>query len=47
MERVYRNYPVTCRRLGVTAVPRDRAQDLIAEWSEAIAAGRSVPPITH
>ena len=46
-ERLYRNYLVTCKRLGVTAVPRERAQDLIREWSDAIAAGRSVPPITH
>ena len=46
-ERLYRNYLVTCKRLGVTAVPRERAQELIREWSDAIAAGRSVPPITH
>ena len=46
-ERVYRNYVETCRRLGVEPVPRERAQDLIAEWSDAIAAGRSVPPTMH
>ena len=46
-ERVNRNYVETCRRLGFEPVSRDRAQGLIAEWSEAIAASRSVPPITH
>jgi hypothetical protein len=34
-ESVYRNYVETCRRLGVEPVPRDRAQDLMAEWSDA------------
>ena len=43
--RVYRNYFGTCRRLGVEAVPRGRAEDLFVERSDAIAAGRSVPPI--
>ena len=27
--------------------PTDRTQDLIAEWSDAIAAVLSVPPTTH
>lgn len=31
------------QRLGVEPVPRERAQELIAEWSNAIAAGRSGP----
>ena len=46
-ERLYRNYLVTCKRLGVTAVPRERADKLIAEWAAEIAAGLSVPPATH
>ena len=46
-EGVYRNYVETCRRLGVESVPRDRAEELMAEWSDAIAAGRTVPPTTH
>lgn len=36
-ESVYRNHVETCRRLGVEPVPRERARDLIAEWSGAIA----------
>lgn len=32
-DRVYRYYLETCRRAGVEPVPRDRAQDLIAEWT--------------
>ena len=46
-ERLYRNYLVTCKRLGVTAVPRERADKLIAEWAAAIAAGRALRPIKH
>ena len=45
--RVYRDYVETCWRLGVEPVPRDRAQDLMAEWSDAIAARRSAPPTTQ
>jgi hypothetical protein len=30
-DRVYRNYLETCRRAGVKAVSRERAQGLIAE----------------
>ena len=44
-DRVYRNYLETCRLLGIEPVPRDRAHDLIAEWDDATAAGRTVPPI--
>lgn len=33
--RVYRNYLETCRRNGVKPVPRERAQELIAEWAAA------------
>lgn len=39
-ERVYRNCVETYGRLGVEPVPRNRAQDLMAEWSDAITAGR-------
>jgi len=46
-DTVYARYLVTCRRLGIDAVPRELAQRLIAEWSEAIAAGRSIPSITN
>ena len=46
-ERVYRNDVETCERLGVEPAPRERAPELKAEWSDAIAAGRAVPPITH
>ena len=45
-DRVYALYLEPCRRLGVNPVPRERAQDLIAEWFAAIAAGR-VPPTAH
>jgi hypothetical protein len=40
----YMHYLETCRRLGVTPTPRDRAKALIRE---AIAARRAVPPPTH
>ena len=45
--RGYRDGLNTCRRLGVTAVPRERATKLIAEWATAIVAGRLLPPIKH
>jgi len=44
-ERVYRNYLETCRRLGVEPVSRHRADNLMAEWSDAIVAGP--PPPLH
>jgi hypothetical protein len=34
---VYERYLKTCQRLAVEPVPRDRAQDLMAEWSAALA----------
>ncbi|HSV24260.1 MAG TPA: hypothetical protein VLJ17_14685 [Xanthobacteraceae bacterium] len=46
-DAVYARYLETCKHLGVEPVPRERAQELIAEWSEVIAASRSAPPITH
>ena len=45
-DRAYALYLETCRRLGVDPVPRERAQDFMAEWSNAIAAGRA-PPTIH
>ena len=41
-DRVYELYLETCRRLGVEPTPRERAHELIAEWSDAIAAGCGV-----
>ena len=38
-DTVYRYYLETCRRLGVDPVPRERAADLIAEWSAVIERG--------
>jgi len=32
--------------LGVEPVPRERAEKLIAEWSDAIARGE-IPPVKH
>lgn len=43
-DSVYARYLETCRRVGVEPMPRDRAQDLMPELSDAIAVGRSVPP---
>lgn len=45
-DRVYELYLETCRRLGVAPVPRERAHELIAEWSDAIAASQP-PPTVH
>jgi hypothetical protein len=41
MARAYRNYLLTCRRLGVEPVPRERASDLMTEWFETLC--RSMP----
>ena len=35
---VYARYLETCGRLGIEPVPQKLAQNLIAEWSNAIAA---------
>jgi len=43
---VWEHYLKTCRRAGIEPVSREHARELIAEWSEAIAAGLS-PPTTH
>ena len=42
VDLVYAHYLETCRRLGVKAVPRDRARKLIKEWTNTIAANRSI-----
>jgi hypothetical protein len=47
VERVYRNYLATCRRLGIKPVLRGHARELMAEWSVALAGRRSAPPNTH
>ena len=41
-ERVYANYLKTCAMLNVVPEPRERAQGLIAEWSEVLS-GRPEP----
>ncbi len=46
-DNVYRGYLRTCKKLGVKPVPRERARKLIKEWTDTIAAARSVPPIKH
>ena len=46
-ETVYANHCETCRRLGVEPVSQERAQGLMAEWSDALAGRRLVPPNTH
>jgi hypothetical protein len=46
-DSVYANYLRTREMLGVEPVPRERAECLMAEWSDAIAAGRSVPPTSQ
>jgi hypothetical protein len=46
-DRVYRNYVETCRRLGIEPVLRGQAQALMAEWSDALAGRRLIPPKTH
>jgi hypothetical protein len=42
MARLYRNYLVTCRRLGVELVTRERAVGLMQEWNEVLS-GRREP----
>ena len=46
-DRVYRNYLATCRRLGVTGVPRERAKALIAEWTDTQARCGAIPRTTR
>jgi len=41
-DAVYEKYVVTCRRLGVEPVSRERAQGLMQEWGE-ILLGRPEP----
>ena len=43
MARAYRNYMLTCRRLGVEPVPRERADDLMAQWFETLC--RAMPAL--
>ena len=53
-DEVYRHYLETCRRIGIEPVPRDRADELMREWSAAIyaqikpwARGRHVKTPAH
>ena len=46
-DAVYRNYLRTCQHVGVKPVARGHARKLIAQWSDTIAASRSVPPVKH
>ena len=47
VDRVYRHYVETCRLSDIEPVPRDRAQEWIAEWSAVIAAFQSVRRTKH
>ena len=46
-DEVYGRYLETCRCLRVEPVPRERARELIAEWSAAMGTGEAMGPITH
>jgi hypothetical protein len=35
--RVYRNYLLTCRRMGITPTSPERAKVLLKEWADSIA----------
>ena len=39
-DEVYADYLETCKRINVAPVPRERAGDLIREWSALIEATR-------
>jgi hypothetical protein len=45
--RVYRNYLVSCRQLGIEPVPRDRAGELMQEWAGALKELWPKPPRRH
>ena len=45
LDRLYRNYLVTCRMSGVEPIARERADALIAEWHEVLSGRRQ--PTTH
>ena len=46
-ERLYHNYLVTCAMHNVEPLSREPARKLTQEWTDTIAASRSVPPTTH
>ena len=46
-DEVYALYLETCKRPGVKPVPRERAQDLIADWSDVIASRGAISPTTY
>ena len=35
-DAVYRNYLDTCRRLHIEPLPRERARELVTEWSSVL-----------
>lgn len=45
-DTVYTRHLERCKRLGIEPVPRELAQDLIAEWSDVIAR-TAIPPSSH
>jgi hypothetical protein len=45
--RVYRDYLLTCRRMGITPTSSERARALLKEWMESFAAGRTDPPTSQ
>jgi len=44
-ERVYLEYVESCQRLGIEALPRERALVLIKEWGDALS--KTAEPTTH
>jgi len=45
--RVYRNYLLTCRRIGIPPVSPERAKVLLKEWADSIAGRRTGPTLKH
>ena len=45
--RVYRDYLLTCRRLGMTPMSPERAKVLLQEWADSLAANRADTSTNH
>ena len=45
--RVYRDYLITCRPLGIMPTLPERAKALLEEWAAMVAAGQTNWPTTH
>ena len=45
--RVYRDYLLKCRRLGIMPASPDRAKAILKEWADAIEAGLPKPSVRH